>query len=295
MKISAILTSKKARPFLIGGGVLLLGVVLFSLVKNAGGGSQAGTSSGPSEALQAAQLQANTQVTLAQIQANAQGTGVAAQLQAAMDANSRDINLATIAANSHLADNDAQLQLGLANLSAQQNIAAMANQTQQLGLQAQTAVQIAGINAQTLNTQAQFDFLTNQSAIQANRDVDLANIGANAQTQQAQIAGKVAKNNSTWSTIGSVAVAALAFFSDTRVKKSITWTGIRDDNVSTYRWEYDSAFDKSPRMGYLAQNVRSVYPQAVREDTWTGFLKLLPNMMSGSNVPHANSGHFQVM
>lgn len=285
MTIGAILKSKKARPFIIGGGVLLLGVVLFSLVRGASGAQSAATSSGgPSEALQAAALSANTQTSIAQIQANSQANGVAAQLAAALDSSAHDISLANIAAGSHGQDVDASLQLGMAQLSAQQNIAALTAHTADLGIESQAGVQIAGINAQTLVAQSQFDFLSTQSQLNAARDVDLANISANQNVAIAGISGKTSRANTTASTIGTIAVAALAFFSDSRVKKSITWTGIRDDNVSTYRWEYDSMFDKTPRFGFLAQNVKSVYPQAVKTN-WTGLEMLMPNMM-GIRNPH---------
>lgn len=277
-KLTAILKSKKAKPFIIGGIVLLAGVVIFILIKNAAGSASGGASaqtSGPSEALQAAQLQANTQTTIAQIQANTVSTQYATQLAAALDTDTTQVNLAGITADSHHDDNMAALQAYMAGQQTQQYVAGLNAQTANLGIQQSAAVQIAGVNAQTAIAQSQFSYLTTQATLNA----DVQNNVTKAQVQLGTGQTKAASKASTLSTIGTVAVAALAFFSDARLKKSITWTGIRDDNISTYRWEYNGMMDKTPRMGYLAQQVGTVYPGAVMTDRASGMLKIIPSYM----------------
>ena len=74
----------KKNPVMFGVIFVVFGLLLWVLINRGGGasGSTQYVSSGPSEALQGAQLQAGTQVQLAQIQAQTQNAGGAFQLEA---------------------------------------------------------------------------------------------------------------------------------------------------------------------------------------------------------------------
>lgn len=250
-KILGALKSKKARPFIIGGAVLIGGIIIFMVLKNrgGGGGSAQAVSGGPSEALQAAQLQAQTQLGLAQLQANAAATQSATQLQAFMYGKDADVHIADVTMQ-----NQALIQL--AGIDAQKTIALAQEGTSQYGIQAQANVQIAGINAQT-----------QLGAI--NADVERARIAASQSVSNTQT--KAASKASTLGTIASAALGIFSIFSDVRTKKNITWTGIRTFDtpgkrapaeLNIYEYEYVGEFGQH-RAGNIAQDIAGFRPWAV--------------------------------
>lgn len=238
-KVLGAIGSPKARPFLIGGVVLIGGLVIFMMMRGGGGSQtvQAGAS-GPSEALQAAQLQATTQLAIAQLGANQQATQTAAELQAFMYGKDADTELA-------LLQTDRAAAIQLAGVAAQQAIAMEGQYTQQYGLEVQK--QIALSNNQT----------------EVEREKIRAGV-ANTQT-------KAASKASTLSTLGSIATAAFAIFSDQRTKRNISWVGIRTYDglgksqpieLSTYEFEYIGQGSKKHR-GMIAQDIAKVFPSHV--------------------------------
>lgn len=257
------ITGKKARPFLIGGVVLVGAVILFMLVKNSASSGASAGPSGPSEALQMANLASQTQLGVAQIGASAAATQVAAQLEAHYNDNSTQLALANTQAASAHDTLQGQLTGYLANLGVQSSIAEQQAQLQQYGIAAQRDVQLAGIDSQNQIAHAQYDYLTTNAVLTAQTNQLVSTNQSNVEMTIAHEQGKSARNQSTTSTIGTIAVAALAFFSDVRTKKSITWTGIRDDGLSTYRYSYNDENDKQPHFGVIAQQAQLIHPEAV--------------------------------
>jgi len=221
-KIGGFLKSKKARPLLIGGAVLIGGVILFMMLRG-GSGSSGGTqtvSSGPSEAFQAAQMQSNTQLALGQMQANLQATQLATELQGFMYGKDADVTVAMLQADVAKSTIASQTAIQLSGIDAQKSIALAGEQTSQYGIAAQAAVQMAGFDTQATIAQSQYAFLDSQQKSQAN--VELARIN-----QSASVAKKQSNNN----LIGGIIGGALSLFSDSRTKKNVTWTGIETERL----------------------------------------------------------------
>jgi len=239
-KVLGAIGSKKARPFLIGGVVLIGGIVIFMMMRGGGGTTQTvqAGSSGPSEALQAAQLQATTQLAIAQLSYNNEATKTAAELQAFMYGKDADTELATL-------QTDRAAAIQLAGISAQQSIAMEGQYTQQFALDVQK--QIALSNNQT--------------------EVEREKIRAGVSNTQTKAASKA----NTLGTIATVASSIFAIFSDQRSKKNITWVGIRTYDglgksqpveLSTYEFEYVNQGSKKHR-GMIAQDIAKVFPSHV--------------------------------
>src|SRR5262249_55756945 len=149
--------------------------VLFMLLRGGSSASASGgaVSTGPSEALQAAQLQASTQNALGQQQVDAANSAGAMELQAFMYCKDSDLQLANIQAGVAGQQIAAQSQTDLANIGAQRDVAISNNQLQQYAVGQQFAYM-------TNQTNANFDFLALQASTQ--RDVDVARIGADERT-----------------------------------------------------------------------------------------------------------------
>lgn len=157
----------KNKPLFIGGAVLVGGVLLFFMLRGGGGGggSAAVGPSGPSEALQAANLQASTQLQGQQMQV--QG----------------EIALATLAAQSRAQEMQLQMlglqqqtaaQLQLADIQSERELAAILAQTN-----AQKEMQTMALDSQT-----QIALMQEKSALQ--RDQIIAQTQLGMQQMQSQ-------------------------------------------------------------------------------------------------------------
>lgn len=93
---------------------------------------------------------------------------------------------------------------------------------------------------------------------------------AEAQSYNAQAAA--AKTSGIGSILGGIAKGALAIFSDERLKTDIALYGARDDGVNIYTFRYLG--DQTTYLGVIAQQVQTVYPDAVTEDPRTGYLRV---------------------
>jgi hypothetical protein len=124
----------KSNPVLFGGIVVVFGLMFWLLMNKGAAGSSAPTyvSSGPSEALQVAQLQAGTQVQLAGISAQSANAQGAMQLEAL----SRQI----------------EGQIGMAQLEAQYQTLALGVESQLSKLQIDAS--LAALNSQMANNLA---------------------------------------------------------------------------------------------------------------------------------------------
>lgn len=255
--MSKVLAFVKKKPWIIG-GVLVIGVVLFMMMRG-GGSANASTSvsTGPSEGLQAAQLQAQTQLGMAQLSANVEGANIAAQLQAFMFGKERDSEVSMYQANvaGQIQMAGIQSQENMANFAAmtQQNIASYGRDIQLAGVDAQKAIALGGQQSQ----------------------VEIAKLQAGVQNTQTKAQSK----SNTLGTIANVAMAAFAIFSDVNTKKQISWSGIRTYDtpghrvpieLNTYDYQYNWEFG-ARRSGMIAQDIQAVRPHAVvasRSNRW---------------------------
>lgn len=69
-----------------------------------------------------------------------------------------------------------------------------------------------------------------------------------------------------WGAVGAGLGAAGAYFSDRRLKKNITPLGKRGDGLMTYSWVYKNDPDQQVVTGYMADEVREIYPEAYIEN-----------------------------
>lgn len=211
-------------PWILGGLIIVGGIVVFAIARNMGGGGSSVeyVQSGPSEALQAAQLQANTalmgqqyqaqaQIGLATIQAQAQATEVAAQLAAQKALYETQLAVADLtsgrelqailsqnqsAASIQAMQIQSQQQMFNAQLQSDYNRDALAAEamTAQASLNAQLQTNLASISAASVAEQTRA--LTAQNALNAQLQQNLAQISATSQTQQAQINADVLRSQS---------------------------------------------------------------------------------------------------
>jgi len=273
--ISGLLKNKKARPWIIG-GVVVIGIVVFMMLRGGGSNASAQTvSSGPSEALQAAQLQASTQLGIAQLQANNAATQTAAELQAFMYGKDADITLAGLQSDAQRYALGIQGEIQMAGINAQQNIALAQENTALFGVAAQRDVSIAGLAAQENIAQSQYSFLSQQAQFSAQRE--MAQLASNERVSIAQInAGNQAnKRQSTSTNLGTIAgtvLSAFAIFSDVRKKRQITWTGIETEKLpqnlgvrelNTYAYRYRGDWSNGDWAGYMAQELENIGSPAV--------------------------------
>jgi len=275
-------------PFVMGGAILIGGVVLFMVIR--GGGAQAQNQvvqSGPSEAmqmanlqastaLQGAQIQSQTQLALASLQANAQGQETQATLLAMQAQLQTQLALADLTS-------ERELTAVLAQVDAQRQISSqqISSQTEMLRLQVEGSIardQIASMtsiamselsaNTQVALGQQQADVYQQMLVAQAEAtmaqaryysEVELARIDAS--TQQAAIAGSTARRQSSNSLIGSIAGGILGLFSDVRLKENIRFEGFRPDGLSNYSYNYAGQSER--HIGVMAQEAAELYPLAV--------------------------------
>ncbi len=178
-----------------------------------------------------------------------------------------------------------------ADIAAQLEEAKMSSDLNMAQLSAQTIVQQQSINAETQREQDFYSAGVQQSQIQATTEVNLANIMNTTAVQQATInagrdislaqisAGvqntqtKSSSKSSTLGTIASIATAALAIFSDARMKTDIELVKRRRDGIGIYRFRFAADGPGAPLYeGVLAHEVARLYPHAVLVDPATRLL-----------------------
>jgi hypothetical protein len=183
----------KRHPYLTGGLILAV-IVLFFLFRRRSSSTAVTGSTGPSEALQAANLSAQTQTQTAQLAAGVQQSQIAAaaeahagDVQAALAAKQLDtaaqVQLATIAGQSYLSALTIQGKTAtdVASLEAQGNIAGAQYAFQTAQVQQGGQVQIAGINAgaavSVAGIQAELESHKADVALSAQQSMDAAKLG----------------------------------------------------------------------------------------------------------------------
>lgn len=272
--ISGLFKNKKARPWLIG-GVIVVAVLIFMMLRGGGSSQAQVVSSGPSEALQAAQLQSATQLGMAQLQSNTAAAQTAAELQAFMYGKDADLKLAELQAGAAQYALNVQGQIQMAGIDAQRSIALAQENTALFGVAAQRDVQLAGFEAQQNIAASQYSFLTSQQSYAAQRE--MAQIASQEKIQLAQIDAQrygvkqQSKSNNLGTVVGGV-LGVLSIFSDVRTKKNITWTGIETEKLpqnlgvqelNTYAYQYRGDWSGANWAGYMAQDLEQIGSPAV--------------------------------
>ena len=192
-------------PLLAGGLVILL-VVLFFVVRRAvsgGGGSQV-VQGGPSEALQAANLQAGVQTQAIQAQADTQNAQLQAQLAALQIQSGTALQIAQLQQQEKMQETVTQGDVAslASNNQLQAAIAAIGGQVSATQIGADRDVAVAGIQSATqihgydvqLAIQKDIDAAgVSVAGIQTGGAVDIAGINANRDItiNQAQVTGAV--------------------------------------------------------------------------------------------------------
>lgn len=240
--MSKILDYMKAHPWttgaiVIGGGLVF--IVLAGLGGGGGGGSPA-ADSGPSDA----EIAAQAQIAAAQISAQAAQAQAGASLQAAQIGAGVQMNSAKLEAEVAMRSLDVQRELGLSDTEA----------NRQIGLATIDAQKVVAIT-------------------QSNNQVATQNIIAGVGKAQAKSSSK----SSMFGAIGSVASAALAIFSDERLKENIVKVGTHENGYGIYEFNYKG--DKTRRRGVIAQEVERVRPDLVVSEN--GYLKVKPQALKG--------------
>jgi hypothetical protein len=181
-------------PLLAGIGVLLFVVLLFVLLRRGGGSAQV-IQTGPSENLQAAQLNAAVQLATLNYEANYRGSALAAaiagkkidaQTTLAVSGAQKDVALTGI-----LADKATQIHQQDTTLQATQY--ATQGIVQQQTIISDAAIKQSGIQAEVINNQTRAAL--EAQGIISKATVDVASIGA--QTDQAKIAAALAAIHDT--------------------------------------------------------------------------------------------------
>lgn len=227
-------------PYLSGGLVLSL-LVLYLLLRRSGGGTSV-VSTGPSEALQAANLQAQTQQAGISAAANAQTQ----TLQAALAAKQIDAQVTqnAIDATTQQASIAAAMNLGIAKLSADAQLSAIDIGAQRditvSGQQSDAAKYIASVtaDAQTKIAEGAYARDISVAGIGAARDVSVA--GIQSTTLQAQYAAALATqkdidatslgiNRDNWS--GAAALASIQAGVDMHISDNNT--GVANNYINT--------------------------------------------------------------
>jgi len=93
---------------------------------------------------------------------------------------------------------------------------------------------------------------------------------ANLQSGTARTQSNNNRTSSIVSTIGSIASAAFAFFSDKRLKSDIKLEGIMSNGLNLYSYKFDPTGEY--QLGYMAQEVEEQYPHHVTRHGPTGAL-----------------------
>jgi hypothetical protein len=269
----------KAHPVtsaVIGGaGVLAL---VFAL-RGGSASAPTGVSVGPS----ADEIQSATQLQLAQMQMAQQGTQIQAQLQSQQEQDSAQIALANL-------QGQYAIQSQAADIAGKIELAQLSQQVDLSQISAQTITAQKSIDAETQREEDFYNAGIQQSQVNATLQTNLANISATSAVQQATINANMAttiqqiqagvsntqtkaqSKSSTLGTLGSLALGALAIFSDARLKTDIQRIGTRRDGIGIYSFRFASDESGQRYMGVLAQEVARVRPEAVVQDPQTGWL-----------------------
>lgn len=249
-------TSKKNRTFVIIGLVVIGGVVVFSMLRGSGGGggSQQVVQGGPSEALQLANLQAQTQMQALQYQGQLSLAQTQLQTEAELqvanrmaDIQQQEMEVSLVALQSQLAAStyieelrgEREVALTLATLDTQRELTSLQISSQEEMMRIQ---ELSRIEQQRL---------TNELVL-GQRQIDLQIANQQQATQR-----KSSKN----SLIGSIVGGVLGLFSDVRTKENIEFAGILPNGLNIYRWNYIG--DDTPRGGPIAQEVATLMPEAI--------------------------------
>jgi len=287
---------KKYRWILIGGGGLILLFILMSRRGSSAGGQVEYVSSGPSEQLQLAAMQAGTTLSAQQNELRAlelQGqTQLALNAQAiqgelalaGMDYNARNqalsAELAAITAQLTTQQNLATIEAGVRREETQAyrdvNLASIASTQDMFAMQIQGAMHERSVYADIMNTAALASRDVELTRIYADRDVNLSSIDANVtlgldrsatDLAIAREQGRTQRRGQTTGLIGNIIGGALSLFSDVRVKNYIRQTGETPDGLPWYEWNI-SGFTQA---GVMAQEAMEFYPQNVSPH-YTGLL-----------------------
>lgn len=272
-------------------------IILFNLLPRGGsGGRSQVVQTGPSEQLQAAQLQAQTALAQsaqsAQVQLNAQATELAAmelQGQIALALGTLDAETQDNAIMAQLAAMQEQTNanLGIAQMNAEINLAEieseramqermLSSQETMMNIQAEQNIARDMLFAQLQAQQSADETARTMAMLQAQRDVQLTGIYAgvennriDAEIERAELdaadrandrAARSRDRGNRWGFAGSLLSAGLALFSDVRLKENVEWLGVRDDGLNMYGFNY--AGDKTRQAGYMAQEVQTIAPEA---------------------------------
>jgi hypothetical protein len=288
--------NKKYRWILIGGlGVILL-FILMSRRGSSAGGQVEYVSSGPSEQLQLAAMQAGTalsaqqnelralefqgqtqlalnaqaiqgELALAGLDYEARNQALAAELAAINSQLIAQQNLATIEAGVRREETQAYRDVNLASIQSTQDMFAM---------QIQGAMHERSVYADIMNTAALTSRDIELTRILADRDVTLSSIDANVTLGLDRNATDLAISRGQQSTqrrgqtlgfVGSVIGGIASIFSDVRVKNYIRQTGETPNGLPWYEWNI-SGFTQA---GVMAQEAMMFYPENVSPH-YTGLL-----------------------
>ena len=287
MRFQALFEKKNRTWLYIALGVVGV-VILFFLISSQGSGSATQVvQSGPSEALQAENLRAQTALQQAQIQSGAQlqalqFEGALAGQVAALEADTR-LQLARMQQESEFAAIEGtlagmNLQLGyqsqvdMASIEANRAVQLATIGTQEMiaQIQAESAMFQSQLASETMvaqaamNTQLMLGLERERSDVELGRiraDVERERIGSSAAVQAAQAQASAQKRASSNNLIGGIIGGVLGLFSDVRVKENIKYEGERPDGLGLYSYNYKGSSRRVS--GVMAQEVAMQYPDSV--------------------------------
>jgi hypothetical protein len=231
----------KAHPVQVGAVVVIGGIVFLALTGVVGGGSSSAAASdnGPS----AAELAAQSQLQLAQIQAGAQNNALNEQLQEAT----------------------LNYQYQMASLAAQSDLGLKQIQSNEVLETNQTAAELEALKAQLSSSDSQAkinaDLQLGIISTVTNAQTATQQIAANAQIAQAQAAASASNKKSRNSLLGGIASGIFGLFSDRNLKRDIEQIGTLESGIGLYSYRYEWSDDY--HIGVMAQELASVNPGAV--------------------------------
>lgn len=280
----------KSNKAVLYGGVIIVLIGAFMILRNIGGGSSAGTqvvTSGPTDA----QVAAQTQLALAQMQLQASTNSDNASYSLEALKVQAELQEATLSANlqQYAIDKDAanqQLQINAANAADERNANLTASVTKwtletQANMQAsnqafqldyaananQSVQALAQIQAGVVNNQIQANTQTTIASLQAQAAQLASYLGAQVSMNEsdnakdvstAQIQAGVQKHGQTTGLIGGIVGGILGIFSDRRLKADIVKVGEESDGLGVYSFRYWDT--QSYMVGHMADEVRAVRP-----------------------------------
>lgn len=246
-----IIEYAKAHPWATGVIVVIGGIVFISISGVFSGNSaSAATSNGPSDA----EIQANATVQAAQISAQAAAAMAGAQIQATQ-----------IGAGVQMHSDDLSAQV----MMEQYRVA------EQLGLKQIDSDTTLGVH--TIDAQRDM-FVTN-----SNNQVAVNQIIANASKSKN-------KTNAITGLLGNIAGAAMAIFSDVRLKENLHIIGRTEEGVGVYTFNFRGS--STPQVGVIAQEVEKYHPELVTTDR-SGYMRV-NTMMLDKRYARINGGPAKV-